>query len=89
MEGSPGVGLSRLLVPACLSPDLGNVTKRMSVSWNWKEQAVFRDSGVCKNPGKRVPLKISVVFMRSFMLVLCRTGLEVREAVTQGPSSFQ
>lgn len=70
VEGSPGVGLSRLLVPSCLSPDLGKVTKRTSVSWNWKEHAAFRDSGVCMNPGKRIPSKISVVFMRSFMLVL-------------------
>lgn len=89
VAGSPGVGLSRLLVPVCLSPDLGNVTKRMSVSWNWKEQAAFRDSGVCMNPGKRTPSKISVVFMCSVMLVLCGTGLEVRKSVTEGPSSFQ
>lgn len=79
VEGSHGVGLSRLLFPVCLSPDLGNVTKRMSVSWNWKEQAAFRDSGVCMNPGKRTPSKISVVFMRSFtrlfMLMLSGIGL--------------
>lgn len=40
------------------------------------------------NPGKRMPSKISVVFMRSFMLVLPGAGLWTRESVTQCPSSF-
>lgn len=59
------------------------------MSWNWKAQAAFRDSRVCMNPGKRTPSKISVVFMRSFMLVLSGVGLSVRRSVTQGPSSSQ
>lgn len=40
------------------------------------------------NPGKRMPSKISVVFMRSLMLML-GVGLEVKESVIQGPSSSQ
>lgn len=47
----------------CLSPDLGNVTSRMSVSWNWKLHAACRDSWVCMSPGKRMPLKTSTVSM--------------------------